>query len=96
MNKNSNLRFNGPDYIPALDQVRLTEQILRVFQAIQDNRWKTLKEIAELTGDPEASVSAQLRHLRKERFGAWIIDKQRRGYEKSGLWEYRLTGNKYD
>jgi alkylated DNA nucleotide flippase Atl1 len=96
MNKNSNLRFNGPDYIPALDQVRLTEQILRVFQAIQDNRWKTLKEIAELTGDPEASVSAQLRHLRKERFGAWIIDKQRRGYEKRGLWEYRLTGNKYD
>ena len=29
--------------------------------------WRTLRSIADCTGDPEASVSAQLRHLRKDR-----------------------------
>lgn len=52
-------------------------------------RYVTLAEIEAATGDPEASISAQIRHLRKKRFGSYIVDKRRRD-EKGGTWEYRL------
>lgn len=44
--------FNGPDYDPELDHERLTGQIKRIFDLIQDARWRTLGEIEEITGDP--------------------------------------------
>ena len=52
-----------------------------------DGRWRTLGDIATLTGYPEASISAQLRHLRKERFGRHRVEKRHAG---NGLYEYRL------
>lgn len=82
--------FNGPDYVPELDHERLTGQIKRVFNCMSDQRWRTLNEIAQITGDPEASVSAQLRHLRKARFGSHTVIKRRRGEPKQGLFEYQL------
>ena len=85
-------RFNGPDYDPALDDARLTKQLGRVWSALQGGRWMTLREIASHTQDPEASISAQLRHLRKPRFGSYTIEKRRRGTPAHGLYEYRLTG----
>ena len=84
------MRFNGSDYDPKLDRRRLTGQIKRVFDLMRDQRWRTLTEISARTGDGEASISAQLRHLRKDRFGAHIVNKRRRGNESSGLWEYQL------
>ena len=88
------MRFNGPDYDPEKDQARLTGQIRRLFDLMKDARYWTLAEIAEFTGDPEASISANLRHLRKNRFGNHIVDKQRRGRATSGTWEYRLLVNR--
>ena len=82
--------FAGNDYRPGFDQERLTGQIRRVFDSMKDGRWRTLGEIAAVTGDPEASISAQLRHLRKPRFGQWIVEKQARGERAVGLYEYRL------
>ncbi len=79
--------FDGPDYSPALDHARLTGQIQRVYECVSDGQWRTLAEIGEATGDPHASVSAQLRHLRKDKFGAHTIEKRRR---QGGLWEYRM------
>ena len=91
------LRFDGPAYEPKHDQARLTGQIQRIYQAVLAasylDQWLTLGELAERTGDPEASISAQLRHLRKPRFGSHVIDKRRRGAERSGLWEYRLEAS---
>jgi hypothetical protein len=84
-------RFNGPSYDHERDSQRLTGQIQRVFALMSDGTWRTLREIAEATGDPEASVSAQLRHLRKPRFGSHTVERRRRGVESSGLWEYRMT-----
>ena len=55
-----------------------------------DGLWRTLKEVADNTGDPEASVSAQLRHLRKKRFGSFVLEKRPRGNRSNGLFEYRL------
>ncbi len=86
----SQSRFNGPVYDPELDQERLSKQIGRVYSAMLDNDWHTLTELEIITADPQASISAQLRHLRKERFGGYTIEKRRRGDETSGLWEYRL------
>jgi hypothetical protein len=83
-------RFNGPAYDPALDHQRLTRQLGRVFDLVQDGRWRTLQEIADATGDPHASISAQLRHLRKPRFGGYAVEKRRRS-PYGGTWEYRLV-----
>lgn len=84
-------RFDGAVYDPAEDDARLTRQIGRVYACMADGGWRTLREIAEATGDPEASVSAQLRHLRKARFGGHTIEKRPRGARAAGLYEYRLV-----
>jgi hypothetical protein len=81
------LRFDGADYDRTRDDVRLTGQILRVWECVCDGRWRTLKEIAQETGDPEASISAQLRHLRKPRFGGYTVERE---YINNGLYKYRL------
>ena len=79
--------FNGDDYQPVRDNSRLRGQLLRVWTQVKDGRWQTLRAISDATGDPEASVSAQLRHLRKERFGGYEIEKR---HVRDGLYEYRL------
>lgn len=86
-------RFEGPAYDPALDHARLTKQLGRVFNLMRDGVWRSLQDIASATGDPESSVSAQLRHLRKARFGSYTISKRRR-VEGVGTWEYRLEAPK--
>ena len=83
-------RFNGSDYDPEKDDVRLRGQIERVFNLMKDGIWRTLSEIEMETHDPPASISAQLRHLRKRRFGAHTINKRPRGDREHGLFEYQL------
>ncbi len=83
-------RFDGSDYIEGFDLERLTGQIRRIYDCMKDGQWRTLAEIEALTGDGQASISAQLRHLRKERFGGHTIEKQRRGDPHQGLFEYRV------
>ncbi len=79
-------RFDGP--ADDIDARRLTGQILRIHELISDGRWRTLAEIEAETGDPQASISAQLRNLRKARFGSHTIERRRRG---PGTYEYRLA-----
>ena len=93
--------FNGgvdpqgiKNYEPKYDDVRLTGQLLRVTKLMIDEEWRTLAEVEYITGDPPASISAQLRHLRKPRFGSHVVEKQSRGERIHGLWEYRLIWNK--
>lgn len=83
--------FDGPAYQRELDFARLTGQIRRVYDCMRSGAWRTLAEIAAITGDPEASVSAQLRHLRKPRFGAHQVERRARGDRERGLFEYRLV-----
>jgi uncharacterized protein YueI len=59
---------------------------------MQDGEWRTLAEIETITGDPQASISAQLRHLRKKRFGYHTVNKQRRACYL-GTFEYQLIVN---
>ncbi len=82
--------FAGATYDPKEDEDRLSAQILRVYDAMKDGDWRTLAEIHDATGDPPASISAQLRHLRKPRFGAYLVEKRPRGLRATGLYEYRV------
>jgi len=82
--------FDGPDYVAERDEQRLTKQYIRIFELMRDGQWRSLNEIEKLTGDPPASISAQLRHMRKPRFGSHKVDKK---YEGSGLYLYRLIPN---
>ena len=86
--------FDGPDYSHGRDDVRLAGQIKRVYTVMSDGQWRTLGEIEDLTNDPQASISAQLRHLRKARFGGHTVNKRHRGEPKHGLYEYQLIVNK--
>ena len=59
--------------------------------------WLTLEELAKLTHYPPASISAQLRHLRKPEFGGFVVEKQPRSMEAvlrgedfGTVWEYQL------
>lgn len=70
-------RFDGAYYNPGRDDQRLTLQIGRVFEVMSDGQWHSLPELHERTGDPEASIEAQLCHLRKVKHGSWIIDCER-------------------
>lgn len=83
-------RFNGASYQPKLDDVRLRGQIKRIYEVMKDGVWRTLGEIEALTGDPPASISAQLRHLRKPRFGGFEVNKRARGLRDNGLFEYQV------
>lgn len=82
---------DGVTYNPTFDYARLNRQMRRVYDLVCDGNWYTLNEISYKTGDPEASISARLRDLRKAKFGGWTVDRRRRVAEK-GLHEYRLQG----
>ena len=59
--------------------------------------WLTLDELAKLTHYPPASISAQLRHLRKPAYGGYVVEKRQRAIESilrgedfGTVWEYQL------
>lgn len=68
-----------------------------MLSASQCDAWLTLEELAKLTHYPPASISAQLRHLRKQEFGGYEVEKRQRlsgrilhGEDFGTVWEYRL------
>ena len=81
------LRFDGDDYVPPRDDPRLTRQYARIFALMRDGAWRTLADIEARTGDPPASISAQLRHMRKQRFGGHTVNRR---YLGNGLYDYQL------
>ena len=89
MNLQSSLtpRFDGATIDHARDHDRLAGQLGRVKDFMEDGKWRYLWEIADKTGDPESSVSARLRDLRKPRFGGYKIERE---YVTGGLWQYRM------
>jgi len=82
--------FSGRTYDPEFDRDRLNAQLKRVYDLMHDGAWRTLSEIAAATGDPQASVSARLRDLRKDRFGGFMVERRSRGERARGLFEYSL------
>ena len=84
----------GPVYEREQDKRRLRTQLEVILEvmlsAAECGAWLTLRELAGITRYGEASISAQLRHLRKPAFGSYVVEKRRRGNPGRGVWEYRL------
>jgi hypothetical protein len=87
------LELDGPRLAKQLTVVRdvMLSASDCAFAANGADGWKTLEEIAKITSYPPASVSADLRHLRKKQNGGYTVEKRRRGDRSSGLWEYRVS-----
>ncbi len=83
--------FDGYTYDAARDGQRLNAQLQRVLSAMNTGDWLTLAQLSSTTGDPEASVSARMRDLRKSRFGSRIVERR---HVERGLWEYRLLAGR--
>jgi hypothetical protein len=78
-------------------QLDVVRQVMLL--AAQYESWMTLEELAKKTHFPEPSISAQLRHLRKQDRGAFVVDKRRRTSDEAlrtnsreRVWEYRIVG----
>lgn len=84
--------MQGQTFSQRHDGKRLGRQLDRVrdFLIRHRGRWFTLRYLSGELGYPEASVSARLRDLRKERFGEYPVER-RRCAPGSGTWEYRLA-----
>ncbi len=80
-------------------QLRKQREVIRdvMLSAGQCATWLTLDELAKLTHYPPASISAQLRHLRKPSYGAYAVVKRCREVNKAmradgfgAVWEYSV------
>jgi hypothetical protein len=82
------------EQVQEIDRPRLKKQLEVVREVMLGasyvGTWHTLGELNELTGYPEASISADLRHLRKAGNGGYVVEKRRRGAVGNGLWEYKV------
>jgi hypothetical protein len=77
----------GPAFSEAIDGKPIRKQMETIRDWMLGHPFYcTLAEIATALNYPEASVSADLRHLRKKRFGAFRVLKRRR--EGQRTWEY--------
>lgn len=88
--------FDGETIDGALDGARLERLLDRVRDYMLSGEWRTLADIQAACGGTEASVSARLRDLRKDRFGGHQVDRRRvPGTDpRSGLWHYRVRAGK--
>ncbi len=81
-------QFDGAVYEAELDLDRLTWQLDRIKKLMSDGQWRTVERISKIVKAPECSVSAQLRNLKKPRFGGYKVEKRR---AVGALWEYRVS-----
>jgi hypothetical protein len=92
MSDQGSFRFDGDTFDPERDGERLSRQLAAVKEYCirRFPRWIYLAQMAADLGYPPASVpalSARLRDLRKDRFGAYNVERE---YVTRGLWRYRV------
>jgi hypothetical protein len=82
------------EQLQEIDRPRLARQLDKIrdvmLLAAKVGQWMTLADLEKHTGYPAASISAQLRHLRKPANGGYTVEKRPRGDRARGLWEYRI------
>lgn len=81
------MSFGGETYDAARDGLRLGEQLRGVFELMKDGEWRDLIDVANHVGASQASASARLRDLRKEKFGGHTVERK---YVRDGIWFYRV------
>jgi hypothetical protein len=85
--------FSGADYQPEIDFKPLIDQFKRIKNLMMDGRARTVDEIISAIKVPGKmdganAVQAQLRNMRKPKFGGYTIVRNRRGETRES--EYRL------
>jgi hypothetical protein len=91
-------RANRESRAKAISQREVLRDVM--LSAGSCNTWLTLRELSRITRYGEASISAQLRHLRKRKHGGFVIEKRARVAGAAGRWphqpkwEYRLGGSR--
>jgi hypothetical protein len=89
----STSRINFPGPSDPTKPERLSKQHEAIRTLMSDGSWRTLENISEeverrfQVKAPPASVSAQLRHLRKPEFGSYTVQKT---HIRNGLYLYRV------
>jgi biotin operon repressor len=93
--RSSHQRNQNTERMPT--QLDVVRQVMLL--AAQYDTWMTLEELARKTKFPEPSISAQLRHLRKEEHGGFEVEKRRRTSDevlrtntRERVWEYLVKG----
>ena len=84
--------FDGVD-IRADEVPRLQSQFDHVYEIMSDGKWRSLARLEELTGYPQASISAHLRSFRKVRFGGWNVERRLRPTRRAQR-QYRIRGRR--
>ena len=79
--------FDGVTYDHVRDSHRLGTQLESIRDFMEGRGYVTLKEVEDYTGYPQASISAQIRNLRKDRFGKRTISRE---HISGGLYKYKL------
>lgn len=66
--------------------------LARVFHAMSDSSWHTLRSLSLATDIAEATVSARIRDLRKMSYGGYRVDRARLFCAEKGrpVWHYKL------
>jgi hypothetical protein len=82
--------FDGGTYEPQRDYMRLSGQLKKVFELMQDGHWRTIPAIAHAVGGSPQAISARLRDLRKEKYGSHTVERR---HLHDGLFTYRLMSN---
>ena len=95
------VHYPGP--VNSKDESRLKNQSKAIFDLMKDGVFRTLAEISGILKNqfpdnnfPESSVSAQLRHFRKDEFGKHTLIRRRREHGHSGTHEYQLIVNHFN
>lgn len=79
--------FDGESYEPGQDHKRLRAQLVKLKTIMSDGGWHTLDELALELGCKEQSASARIRDLRKSKYGAHVVKRER---IEGGLFRYQL------
>ena len=70
--------FNGKNYEPLVaGYSKLTGKTLEVYELMKDGKFRTLADIEKATKIMQTTISATLRHLRKQKYGAHKLNKRR-------------------
>ena len=77
----------GPAFNEKLDGARIRGQIATLRELLLPMGYLTLEEIARLTGYPEGSIGADLRHLKKVAHGSYDVLKER----INNTWHYTVN-----
>ena len=79
--------FDGADIDQERDDARLKQQINIIRKRMENAGWLTVQQLSQELGYPATSVSAQIRNLRKDKFGGRYVERR---YQGNGLYEFKL------